>query len=302
MHPMKRVATAVAGVGAVLLLWSKLTQALPLSPFSTIAAIPETQLTGAHVRLTMVAEGGRLPNSLAFTTTGSALNIDVFKPFYRRNISYGPDESAVAGGALSTHELKVLIDSVATLPEIVQGGVAQEPYLSFSIFVPDTGAGICFESVVERRAAMRLMTKLLSATASNAVANQELAKTGCNFSILIGQPAAILDGQVAIRLVGLRRVRGTPFFVGSLRVTNTSGATVGGPLAVAVRLGGSAELSSPAGYTCLVQPGGTPYVRAPGASSLAPGQSVSVPVRVLNRSLRRITIDRIRVFREADTW
>jgi hypothetical protein len=67
-----------------------------------------------------------------------------------------------------------------------------------------------------------------------------------------------------------------------VRVTNTGGQSIAGPMIIAFRPPEGVTLSSAAGYTCAVWPHGAPYLSLPVGTALAAGQHVDVVLRFDN--------------------
>lgn len=270
---------------------------LPLSPLSDFTSLSETQLAGTQVRFTFVGEhSGRGLPSIGFTTTGGTLDLAGFVPYYRSEFPYDGDDGVVARFTVSPAELKALVDSVSTLAGVSDGGVDPGGYLEFGLYCVVEGQPRCFASVLDKANGTDLFSKILAAIAANAEGVRLLAQHACALGMLGRQEPVIVDDRVSIVVRGLRRQRGTNEYVGKIRLTNTSATSLEVPLAAALEPPLGATLIAPAGYTCVIQPGGVPFVRFPAASSLGPGQSTEVVVRLLNPARSRVELKRIRAF------
>jgi len=268
----------------------------PLSPYSAFSSLSAAQLAGTQVRLTFVGPTSRPFPTLGFTTTGASLDLSVFLPYYRHGFSYDDDAQATTTFSVSNTEMKSLIDSIGTLPAVTDGGVDASEYVSFGLFVNVSGQPQAFESIMDVASSQDLMTKALSALASNQGAITALQSYGCALGIFNAGTATIVDDRVHVTVGGFRRQRGTTTFAGRIRITNTSNQTIPGPLAVALNPSEEVRVVSPTGFTCAVQPGGTPYIRLPSTAALAPSATTEVVVKVLNPSLTRVRFAHIRVF------
>jgi hypothetical protein len=280
----------------IVLASSQAAQGAPLSPYSAFSSLSAAQLAGTQVRFTFVGGSSRPFPTFAFTTTGATLDLSVFLPYYRRNFSYDADGDAKADCSVSATQMKALIDSIGTLPAVTDGGVDSAECVSFGLFVNVTGQPQAFESILDIASSRDLTAKALSALASNQTAVAALQSYGCALGLFAAGTATIVDDQVHVTVGGFRRQRGTTTFTGRIRITNTSPQTIPGPLAVALNPSEEVRIVSPTGFTCAVQPGGTPYIRFPSTSGLAPNATTEVTVKVLNPSLTRVSFAHIRVF------
>jgi hypothetical protein len=97
-------------------------------------------------------------------------------------------------------------------------------------------------------------------------------------------PLLDVSAQVSVAQNGFVRDRATMLWVATLRVTNTSGTSITGPIAVAItNLSGNATMVN---FTGVNQ--GNPYVLVP-TGTLAPGASASVLIEFQNPSNALIT-------------
>jgi len=110
-------------------------------------------------------------------------------------------------------------------------------------------------------------------------------------NVLPSAPACAGDagGQVAVTRGGFVFNPGTGRFSQSVRVTNTSGATIAGPIAFVLdNLGSNAALFNPTGVTGCTSPSGSPFIEmTPGG--LATGASVTVILQFTNPTKAGIT-------------
>ena len=100
-------------------------------------------------------------------------------------------------------------------------------------------------------------------------------------------PSAVIvpPSQIATTASGLLYSRVSKVYTGTLTLTNISGTAISGPLQIVFTL-------LPSGVTLSNATGsfsGSPFLTVPGAVSLAPGASVTVPVRFSDPSNTRIT-------------
>ena len=271
-----------------------------LSPFSDIASLSAEQLAGAQVRFTFVGvHSGRGLPSVAFTTAGTALDLSGFAPYHRPGLPYEGDSSVEEEFSVSTTDLRAMVDSVATLPQVTDGGVDSLGYISFGIYCVVGGEPRCFESVVDVANGTALFSRVLGALAGNDAAVKCISDRACMYGMLPSPEPIIVDDRVQVTLRGFRRVRGTKEFVGRVRLTNTSSETLAVPLAVALGPPLEMKVLNPVGFTCYIQPGGIPYLRFPATSPLTQGQSTEVVVRLLNPNLERVRMDFIRTFADS---
>jgi hypothetical protein len=269
---------------------------LPLSPYSDFSSLSADQLAGAQVRFTFVGEhGSRGLPTLGMTTTGATVDLSGFLPYYRTDLRYVEDATPMSL-TVSPVELKALVDSVATLPEVTDGGVDSAGVLSFGIYCLVDGQPRCFESVVEGGNGRHLFTKILAALEGNDETVGQLSRHACMLGMLQGPTPIVVDDRVTIALRGFRRQRGTDEFVGKVRLTNTSTTALDVPLAVALGPPLGMKVLNPSGFTCYIQPGGMAFVRFPAASPVGPGSSTEVVVRLLNPDHERVQMEFVRAF------
>ena len=267
-----------------------------LSPFSEFQGLTSGELVTVQGKLTDVGgHGDRTFSSLGFAGSGQAFDVTVFAPFHRAGFesSYGGDYRPHSF-AVSTAETAALIDSIAALPTVTDGGV--NGHLSFALSVIKDGATKVFESLIDTTGGRLLFGEMLAALAGNGAATQAVTEYACMFGLLPGPLANDVTGQVAIRVRGFRRDRATGHYVGKVRVTNMSGQGIDAPLIFVFRPaeGITSELAS--GFTCALRPRGAPYFELPTGSTLGPGQHVEIALRFSNPDGDTIELLNPRVF------
>src|SRR5262245_33171969 len=274
-----------------------------LSPFSEFQAMPMDSLRTLQVKLTYggAQKGSRIPTAL-FTSTTSTPSVTPFVPFYRTGFSYANDESIEPSVSLQVGDLQALINGVATLPEVTDGGVDSAGKLSFALQNYFGGTSKVFESILDATNGRALFGKILAAVAANEDARTALSGYACTLGMMPGSPPQDVTSSVTAALKGVRLDRKTNRFVGRLRVKNTSGHTLSAPMIATLLLKGGATLAASDGVTsCLVPPWGTPYVSLPVGSGLGAGQDVEVKVSFTNPDAVSIEVQSVHVLSGAGT-
>ena len=136
-----------------------------------------------------------------------------------------------------------------------------------------------FATVLGAEPSRELLAKLRSSLVGNPVARRAVAEFGCSLAP-DGPVAREVTGQVEATLGGLRLNRSTGAFSAMLSIRNKGQAPIEGPLTAAFELSGNVDLTRPRGFTCSVEPRGTPAVEV--GTRLDPGASISAPVEFAN--------------------
>jgi hypothetical protein len=251
----------------------------------------QADLGTLQVKLTYAGNQTVGTRSVVITATGHADNIALFTPFRRPSVNYVNDGAPPLAFSASTQQLKGLIDSVGTLPSVTDGNVDPDGYISFALLNTAGGDTVAFESVVNDTTGPALFGAMLAALQGNAAGTRMVSDFGCGASALPSNAPASLEGQVSISFSGLRKDRrAKAVFVGTVRVKNTSPATITAPLSLVVVRNGNAELLAESGITCNIHPAGFPYVDLPIGSGLAPGGQVAIELRFANPSLEKFDV------------
>jgi len=159
------------------------TCAQTFSPYSDFQAISRAQLQTLQVKLTYLGEQAEVVSTVAFTATGNSLRVDLFKPFHRPGFEYSNDSKGVQSFTGSPEELKVMIDLIATLPNVTAGGVASQPYVSFAMLYT-AGGKKGFDATLNKADALALFGKLRIAFKNNAAASKKLESMAGALAVL----------------------------------------------------------------------------------------------------------------------
>lgn len=189
-----------------------------------------------------------------------------------------------SGNVEPPHTVTVVIDKSAPVTTVTSnqavpsnGWYAADVQLGFQVADANAGATTYFQ--VDGGAQQSGASLLLSAKGMHAVAywsvdqagNVEQART---ISVNIGP--IDLSASVKLVQVGATLNRATGKYVGSVTVTNNTGATLNSPLKLKLGdLSSGVTLDNAVGVT-----GGAPYVSLPG--SLSPGASINLPLTFSN--------------------
>jgi hypothetical protein len=258
--------------------------------------MPLADLATLQVKLTYAGNQTSGTRSIVMTATGHVAGMALFTPFRRSTVSYVNDDSPPLTFSASTVQLKALIDSIGALPSITDGDVDPDGYISLGLVNTAGGDTVAFEAVVNDTTGPLLFGKMLAALKPNTAGFRMVSDFGCGASVLPSNTPTSLEGQVTVAFGGLRQDRRAKSeFVGRVRVTNTSGATIAGPISVVVVRDGNAELVGETGLTCNIQPPGFPYIDLSIGSGLAPAATSEALLRFHNPGLEKFNVT-FRVF------
>jgi len=257
------------------------------APYSDFQSMTPAQLQTLQVKITWLGFQTRSVVSRAFTSPTNTLNVSQFGPYERPGFSYANDDGLIDGFTATVQELDALLDSVATLPGVTDGGVDAAGLLSFALF-NSAGGNRGFESILATPNATQLFGRMLGALAGNSTASRALRGMACAQEYLPATTPLEVTGAVGFRLSGLRLVRSNGEFVGTVQVTNMTGSALAGPLTLVVTNPENAQLTAEDGTTCRIQPSGQPFVLL-SAGPLGPGAMVQRTLRFSNPDLDAIT-------------
>lgn len=288
--PVKRSLISIAFV-AVLGSLVSIGEVQTLAPFSDFQALPPAELASLQVKLTYMGPLDFPIPTLAFTSTTGSIDLGAFTPFRRPGFEsdYGLDQMGAITFTVAPALLQAMIDSVATLPGVRDGGVDSTGDVSFAM-LKTTGGTKAFESIVNEANGRAFMTKIQEAFASDANAVRLARECACRMTLFTTNTPEDATARVAVKAGGFRRVRKTTTYVASVRVTNTSVSALAAPVTLLPHLRGTnVRLVGESGFTCAIGPGGEAYLDLPvGGGGLAPGAWVDVVVSVMNPSNARV--------------
>ena len=290
MRPLGRLAAACLAFAIAALPWSAPARAQTYTPYSVFQAMTPAQLATLQVKLTWIGPvDAPLATRAGISTTGT-VNLGLFTPFQRPGFDYGSDFVDPVSFKATTAQLKAVIDSVATLPGVTDGGVDAAGLLSFAL-LNTVGGTKCFESIVDETNGRALFARMRGALAANASAVLALDEMACETGMAPITPAADHTGDVSITMTGVRLDRKTGQFVGRVRVTNSSASLLPAPLSLVANVQANVSLAGGDGRTCRVDPVGRPYVNLAVGAGLAPGAFVEKVLRFNNPDLEKIEVD-----------
>jgi len=236
--------------------------------------------------------------TVAFDVSGHTLDLGVFRPFYRSRFAdqYGLDSSQPQTFKCSSQEMATVIDSIATLPNVTDGGVDLGGTFSLSFSVVEAGVTKVFESVLDTTDSRLLFGRLLGGLPSNAVGRDAITQFACSLGLLPGPTVTDVSSRLSIVTRGFRKDRPTGRYVGRVRITNTSGQPIASPVILAFFPGENITLVGASGSTCAVFPHGAPFVTLPVGAALAPSQHIDVILHFDNPDDDRIVLNGQRVY------
>ena len=277
-----RVCAIFVTCGAILI--SCPLSAQTLSPYSEFQSLTSNELATLQVKVTDVGARTRHIYTLVVIAGGHQVDLAVFRPFYRQDFLefYGSDLDVPRACTATSEELVGLIDSVAAIPAITDGGVDNNGHLSFSMSVVKGGETRVFESILNVADSKLLFGRVLSALTANACATSEITYFACVSGMLPGPFPVDVTSQVTIRIRGFRKDRRTGQFLGSARITNAGAQAIAAPLIFVFSPPENIKAIAASGTTCMIDPGGSPFLTLPVGASLAPGAHVDVKLRLSN--------------------
>jgi hypothetical protein len=268
------------------------------TPYSVFQGLPASQLETLQGKIAQVGGSLRVIRSLGFTAVGHTFTPTAFSPYYRPQFSqdYAGDISNPHTFTATTALLKAMIDSIGTLPGVTDGGVDSSGYVSFALLQTSGDTTRVFEAIVDTVNGRPLFEKLFHAFQSNAPAVTELTNLGCTLGMLSPTLPNDATAGTTIRLRGVRRDRATDEYVGTIRVTNSTGQALAAPLMLVLRAEGNVDLANADGHTCRIDPAGAAILTLPVGASLAAGAHVDVTARFTNPDAEQIKFVVARVY------
>jgi hypothetical protein len=267
-----RLVRHAAGLVAIACLAATPAAAQSFAPYSEFQALTPQQLLDLDLKLTYIGSQFA-PIQTRMLQAQSSGGAGQFAALRRPGISYGNDTLAISFTLVTVAELDALLDSVATLPGVTDGGVDAGGFLSFAL--RDTAGGTRgFESIVDETNGRALFARMRGALVANASARRTLDEMACELDLLSLTEPADVTASAQIVMGGVHLVRATGRFAGTVRVTNTSAVTLPAPLTLTVATFPNVRLAGEYGVTCRVTPSGAPYIVLDVGAGLAPGAFV----------------------------
>jgi hypothetical protein len=258
------------------------------SPYSDFLAMTPSQLATLQVKLTWLGFQTQRVPTVALTAVGNGPNPSLFAPFERPGFDYSNDDSQIDSLTATVAALDAMLDSVATVPGVTDGGVDAGGYLSFAL-LNTAGGTKAFESILDTTNAIALLGRMQGALAASPAAVRGLRELACGLRLLLAAPPTDVTSRISVAFSGIRLVRNTGEMVGTMKITNISGTSIAGPLTVVVVTTELVELVGEVGRTCRIQPAGRPYLILSVGTGLAPGAMVQTGIRFSNPDLDAIT-------------
>jgi hypothetical protein len=136
------LAVSLAGSGANV-------QAQQLTDFADFQNLDATQLESLQVKLTFVGTQEKTIPTVAFSATGTTVDMQEFMPFRRDGVVYTNDDfpDILRTFQASAAELQAVVDAVAEVPAATDGTTVQQEFLSF-MMTSTNGDTIGFEAIM----------------------------------------------------------------------------------------------------------------------------------------------------------
>jgi hypothetical protein len=294
-YPLSLLAVLVTGQ----LLSAIPVHAVDCVAFGSVQNPTSTELARFNIKLTYVAFDRRSAETVVLRKQGSAVDIGPSAFCRKSGIDYLRDAGDLVTCSLTGAEMQGVLDSLATIPDLTDGGRDRFDYVSVSIIDANGTASRVFDSVVEDSIAGVALKKIRQGLAANDSATSVLSALACQIGVGITSPGIDVTNQVVVKLSGVRYRRSDGRYLVKVKIQNTSSNTIAGPAVLALRLHGSATVVSPDGFLgCRANPAGAPFRRfLSGSSTLAPNASAEFEVQVANPLQQKIRPLRLRVVR-----
>jgi hypothetical protein len=270
------------------------------SSYSDFAIMSQAELACVQIKITSLFMIRRATPSILIVPPGKIPNITQFQPFRRSGYGYGNDTYVIDGVLyptvveVYTTEIENIIDIVGTLPDITSGSIDSVGYTSFAILYSGVDTTLCFEKIVNKLNGRELFAVLREALQNNQYAILQLIRFACFTNLLQDFVATDFTENVDIAMSGLRldsTSDPSPQFVGTIKLTNKTGATLLPPVSLILATRNpSVRLIHPDGYTCKLLPFSSPYINLPVGAGLANNQSVEITVRFYNPNMVKIDL------------
>jgi hypothetical protein len=279
--------TAVAGL--VMIAVTNHSGAQTFSPYSDFQAMSLTQLGTLQVKLTHVGEIGPTGPAVLFGASSGSLNVALFTPYRRSEFVYLTDDMRPMQFVATTQLLKALIDSVATLSGVTDGNVDPGGDVSFAL-LNTSGGTKAFEAIVDSANGQALLGKIIEALRPNSEAVKAIRDFGCGLGLLPHGPPTDVTAATTVKASGLRLDRVNTQYVGKIRVTNASGASLAAPLVLVMSSDAQAIVQESEGTTCNISPSGATFVTLLASGSLGPGASIEKTLHVKNPGRTKLNV------------
>ena len=263
------------------------------SPYSEFQKLLPGELDSLQVKLTWVGPMDRPIETLVFLSPPGRFTPAAFDPCHleRWKGSYGIDAFAVITARISPTLLQALVDSVATLPRVVDGDRDSLGCVSFALFT-SAGGTRCFETILGESNCCALARMILPAVAPDSVAFREMTACAYRMAMLCVDDPKDISTQVAFRVEPFHRIGTSALYETQVHVTNTSHAVLRGRFSLIpnVRPAG-AELVNATDWTYSLRPQ-RPYLDYPRSTdALAPGATLEFMVRVRDDGRHRLRLN-----------
>lgn len=289
----------IAAAGLVIVSTAYHAGAQTFSPYSDFQAMSLSQLGTLQVKLTHVGEIGPAGPAVLFGASSGSLNVGLFAPYRRPDFIYLADEMRPIEFVATTHLLKAVIDSVATLPGVTDGDVDPDGDVSFALLNTNGGTK-GFEAIVDSANGQALLGKIIEALGPNNAAVMAIRDFGCGLGLLPHGAPIDVTAATTVRASGLRLDRARAQYVGKIGVTNVSGAALLAPLILVMSSDAQVSVQEAEGTTCNISPSGASFVTLLASGSLGPGASIEKTLHVKNPGRTKLNVA-FKVFAGAGT-
>jgi hypothetical protein len=272
-------------------IWCGSAAAQVVAPFSFFQSRSAEQMARLQIRITYVGPKTRSFPSLALSLPGDTLDPNLPRYYHRPKFKYPDTSIGLVVCPITTPQLKAALDSVATLPDVVDGDVDSLALFSFAMVDTSGGEPHWFESILDETSGMQLVSRMAEALRDNPRAASAMATIACGLRV----QSPDLEGEVT-KLLAVTLARITPEgslrrLTARLRVVNMSRDTIPGPLVVVLETRpAGVRVVDADGYTCRVFYPGCPFVLIRLENPLAPRAVAEREVRFENPRQQNIRI------------
>lgn len=253
------------------------------APFSHFSALDSAGVAKLQVQLTYLGGARRRLPTLSFTTTGVPPDSGLLARFRRPRFAYGVNSSGHLACAIPAADLRALLDSLGTLPDVTAGDVDSVALYSLQLVDTSSAALRGFEAILNAESARETIQRLFLALGRHPRATTALARIGCALGGGMGPRGDEVTRSTSVRLGRFAFDPAQRRMTCVAQVTNIGRDSLPGPITLLVeprpdRL----TLVEADGFGCgYASPGGA-YVVVPLDAPLAPGASVERRLVIVN--------------------
>ena|GEM_PF-2136080 len=263
----------------------------PFDPFSTFATLSPQERDNIVVKLMPLEETLK---SILFLGPQGIADTTAFKNFQRTGFSYLSDVKNASQPLrlfnVSSGGISSVLDSIATMPDVIDGNVDPEAKLSISMFVrTNTGGTRGFEAMVNRETGAQLLSKISDAV-TEAGAGSVVSDLACVLGMTSPLEPTDVTSQVRVTTGPMHLDHLHSRFTTTVQVDNTSGSPIPTPVSVILNEGSRVVLQNPTGYTCRLGNPGPTYFDLNVGTAFEPGETAMLTLTIAQNDLPKLQL------------